>query len=78
MCGFSTRPAKVQVYTGEVVIQGNRIKQISRGSSRHGTASPTHGGVTIIDGMGATLMPGLIDAHLHLSWNNAPGIIRFR
>jgi len=19
-------------------------------------------------------MPGLIDAHLHLSWNNAPGI----
>ena len=24
--------------------------------------------------MGATLMPGLCDAHLHLSWNNAPGI----
>ena len=24
--------------------------------------------------MGATLMPGLIDGHLHLSWNNAPGI----
>ena len=24
--------------------------------------------------MGATLMPGMIDAHLHLSWNNAPGI----
>src|SRR4029078_8421520 len=22
----------------------------------------------------ATLMPGMIDAHLHLSWNNAPGI----
>jgi imidazolonepropionase-like amidohydrolase len=32
------------------------------------------GGATAIDGMGATLMPGLIDAHLHLSWNNAPGI----
>ena len=32
------------------------------------------GGGTVIDGMGATLMPGLIDAHLHLSWNNAPGI----
>ncbi|MGT2466331.1 hypothetical protein ACVOMV_16850 [Mesorhizobium atlanticum] len=28
----------------------------------------------MIDGMGATLMPGMIDAHLHLSWNNAPGI----
>ena len=32
------------------------------------------GGATVIDGMGATLMPGLIDGHLHLSWNNAPGI----
>ena len=32
------------------------------------------GGQTVIDGMGATSMPGLCDAHLHLSWNNAPGI----
>src|SRR6516225_6992149 len=64
-------------YTGEVLIQGNRIKQVSRGSSRLGgssSSSPMHGGATVIDGMGATLMPGLIDAHLHLSWNNAPGI----
>src|SRR5580700_4979832 len=61
-------------YTGQVVIQGNRIKQITRGSSRLGSATGTHGGGTVIDGMGATLMPGLIDAHLHLSWNNAPGI----
>ena len=60
-------------YTGEVVIQGNRIKQITRGSSRLAPATGTLGG-TVIDGLGATLMPGLIDAHLHLSWNNAPGI----
>src|SRR5690606_33875899 len=60
-------------YTGEVLVQGNRIKQITRGSSRLGSASSI-GGATTIDGMGATLMPGLIDAHLHLSWNNAPGI----
>ena len=58
-------------YTGEVLIQGNRIKRISRGSSRFGG---TNSGITAIDGMGATLMPGMIDAHLHLSWNNAPGI----
>ena len=60
-------------YTGEVIIQGNRIKQITRGSSRLAAATGTPGS-TVIDGMGATLMPGLIDAHLHLSWNNAPGI----
>ena len=61
-------------FTGEVLVQGNRIKQISKGSSRFGGAAMGGGGVTTIDGMGATLMPGLCDAHLHLSWNNAPGI----
>jgi imidazolonepropionase-like amidohydrolase len=59
-------------YTGEVLVQGNRIRQVSRGSSRFNSGSG--GSQTVIDGMGATLMPGLIDAHLHLSWNNAPGI----
>jgi imidazolonepropionase-like amidohydrolase len=61
-------------YTGEVLVQGNRIKQITKGSSRFGSVSTASTGATVIDGMGATLMPGLIDAHLHLSWNNAPGI----
>jgi imidazolonepropionase-like amidohydrolase len=58
-------------YTGEVLVQGNRIKQITRGGSRFGGSNS---GITTIDGMGATLMPGMVDAHLHLSWNNAPGI----
>ena len=65
-------------YTGEVLIQGNRIKQVTRGSSRLSPSSQSHGGATVIDGMGATLMPGMIDAHLHLSWNNAPASTRFR
>ena len=60
-------------YTGEVTVQGNRIKQVTKGSSRL-NGGGGGGGQTVIDGMGATLMPGLCDAHLHLSWNNAPGI----
>jgi imidazolonepropionase-like amidohydrolase len=59
-------------FTGEVLVQGNRIKQITKGGSRFGSAGG--GAATVIDGMGATLMPGLIEAHLHLSWNNAPGV----
>jgi imidazolonepropionase-like amidohydrolase len=62
-------------YSGEVMVQGNRIRHVTRGGSRFGAV--TGGGFaggTVIDGMGATLMPGLVDAHLHLSWNNAPGI----
>ena len=75
MSASSTRTGEYP-YTGEVLVQGNRIKQITRGSSRLGAPcrAPMHGGATVIDGMGATLMPGMIDAHLHLSWNNAPGI----
>ena len=44
-------------YTGEVLIQGNRIKQVSRGSSRVG-ASPMQGNATVIDGSGATVDAG--------------------
>jgi len=60
-------------FSGEVDVQGNRIKAVRRTTSGSYSFGATNGGTTI-DGGGATLMPGLIDAHLHLSWNNAPGI----
>ncbi len=64
-----------KLYSGEVTVSGNRIKSISRsGSGGFGWNSQSNGGSQRIDGRGMTLMPGLIDAHLHLSWNNAPGI----
>lgn len=65
-------------FTGGVTIRGNRIRSVTRGGSRFGGSTyggGAHpGGALVIDGMGATLMPGMIDGHLHLSWNNAPGI----
>ena len=61
-----------QAFTGEVVVQGNRIKSVTAGATR--TSSAATSGHAVVDGMGATLMPGMCDAHLHLSWNNAPGI----
>ncbi len=48
-------------YTGEVSVQGNRIRQVTKGSSRMSGAVGS-GSQTIIDGMGSTLMPGLCAA----------------
>jgi imidazolonepropionase-like amidohydrolase len=56
-----------QLYPGEVLIQGNRISRVARGAR----ALPTSG-VAAIDGGGATLMPGLVEAHTHFSWNDQP------
>ena len=45
---------------GNVLVEGNLIKQISA----EAISAP---GATVIDGGGGTLMPGLIDMHSHLS-----------
>ena len=53
-------------FTGEVLVQGNRISRIGRGARN----MPVNG-VTVIDGAGATLMPGMCEAHTHFSWINS-------
>ena len=51
---------------GSVLVQGNRIKAVGRSNA---AISPA--GATVIDGAGATLMPGMCEAHTHFSWNDA-------
>jgi len=58
-----------QPYAGEVLVQGNRIARVARGAR----AIPTTG-VTVIDAAGATLMPGMTEAHTHFSWNDQPSL----
>jgi len=52
-------------FDGTVLVKGNQIAAVTRG-----IASDT-GDAHIVDGGGATLMPGLIDAHAHLSFLDA-------
>ena len=59
--GTGTHP-----YAGSVLVTGNRIRQLGRG-----TAAIAPAGATVIDGAGATLMPGMCEAHTHFSWNDA-------
>ena len=51
-------------YAGEVRVEGERIT----GIARLGETPLSRRGVRVIDGAGATLMPGLTEAHAHLSW----------
>ncbi|MGZ5249248.1 MAG: amidohydrolase family protein [Caldimonas sp.] len=53
-------------YAGSVLVQGNRIRTVGRSSAALAPA-----GATVIDGAGATLMPGMCEAHTHFSWNDA-------
>jgi len=53
-------------YAGSVLVQGNRIRTVGRSS-----AALAPQGATVIDGAGATLMPGMCEAHTHFSWNDS-------
>jgi imidazolonepropionase-like amidohydrolase len=52
-------------YLGEALICGNRIETVARGRDQLGAD-----GAQVVDGGGATLMPGLTEAHSHLSFTN--------
>ncbi len=59
-------------FTGEVLVQGNKISRVSK-TGFGMQASPVRG-AQVIDGAGAFLMPGMIEAHTHFSWNDQPSL----
>ncbi|MBK9132919.1 MAG: amidohydrolase family protein [Betaproteobacteria bacterium] len=57
-------------FTGDVLVSGNRITRVVK--TAYGQRTPPVAGATVIDGAGAFLMPGMVEAHTHFSWNDQP------
>jgi imidazolonepropionase-like amidohydrolase len=60
----------VNPFPGEVLVEGNRIKKVAHGDKR----IPKESGVVLIDGGGACLMPGLVEAHGHISFTDVAAL----
>lgn len=58
-------------FSGEVLISGDRITELARYPERVSEAAAQR-----IDGAGATLMPGLIEPHAHLSFTNVSNSVQ--
>ncbi|GAA2314201.1 amidohydrolase family protein [Streptomyces hawaiiensis] len=53
-------------FEGEVRVEGDRITQLAAGSGQ-----VSREGADVVDATGKTLLPGLIEAHAHISWPSA-------
>ena len=58
---------KTRMEPGEVLVDGNRIRRVVTGRVR----LPREKAYEVIDGHGATLMPGLVNTHCHFTYDNA-------
>ncbi len=56
-------------FLGEVLVEGNRISAIARDGDQ-----VDRDGARVIDGGGATLMPGLIESHMHVTFLNTDSL----
>ena len=59
-------------FQGEVLVQGNRIARVVK--TAWGARPAPVAGAQLIDGAGAFLMPGMVEAHTHFSWNDQPSL----
>ncbi|MFV0644356.1 MAG: amidohydrolase family protein [Sphingomonadaceae bacterium] len=54
-------------FPGEVLVRDDRIEAIAKGDTKGAAILPRDGAI-IIEGKGRTLMPGMVEAHGHLTW----------
>ncbi len=51
------------LFPGEVLVRGNTIEAVAKGDERL-----PRDGAQLVEGGGRTLMPGMVEAHAHLTW----------
>ncbi|MFO1055445.1 MAG: amidohydrolase family protein [Dongiaceae bacterium] len=56
-------------FAGEVLVEGNRIKQVAK-AKPGGKGGLPRQGAELVDGGGATLMPGLVESHSHMTFTD--------
>ena len=59
-------------FAGEVLVEANKIVRVTR--AVNGMRHMPVAGQTVIDGAGCFLMPGMVEAHTHFSWNDQPSL----
>ncbi|MBL7826789.1 MAG: amidohydrolase family protein [Saprospiraceae bacterium] len=64
-CGKIIPINGVQIENGTIVIEGNKISKIEKGFS------PVPAGSQLIDLRAKTVLPGLIDCHVHIEWEQS-------
>ena len=57
-----------EAFPGEVLVEDNRILAVRRGAEPFADAVRPAADAVVLDGDGATLMPGLINGHCHMSF----------
>jgi imidazolonepropionase-like amidohydrolase len=65
------------VHNAAVRVVGNTIQHVGRTEDFESTSRPFDGSVSeyrVVDLKGRTLMPGLVEGHVHLAWQDANGL----
>ncbi|MBX6323157.1 MAG: amidohydrolase family protein [Rhodospirillaceae bacterium] len=63
---------ETEAFAGEVLVEGERIAAVARAPDRL-----PRDGAEVVEGGGRTLMPGLVEAHAHLSFHGARDLFEF-